>query len=129
MKLEGRRESTNVDDRRGQTMKKAGGLGLGGALIVGLLTLIFGGDPSDVISQLGGGVEYAQNYTPSAEEEELATFSKKILAGTEDVWTKLFKQMGKEYIPPKLVLYYRPEEEWLHQKADLSITAATNQFT
>ena len=105
MKLEGRRESTNVDDRRGQTMKKAGGLGLGGALIVGLLTLIFGGDPSDVISQLGGGVEYAQNYTPSAEEEELATFSKKILAGTEDVWTKLFKQMGKEYIPPKLVLY------------------------
>lgn len=106
MKLEGRRESTNVDDRRGQTMKKAGGLGLGGALIVGLLTLIFGGDPSDVISQLSGGVEYAQNYTPSAEEEELASFSKKILAGTEDVWTKLFKQMGREYIPPKLVLYF-----------------------
>jgi len=86
-------------------MKKAGGLGLGGLLIVGLLSLIFGGDPSEMINQLGGGIEYSQNYTPSAEEEELATFSKKILAGTEDVWSKIFRQMGREYIPPKLVLY------------------------
>lgn len=105
MKLEGRRESSNVDDRRGQTMKRAGGLGLGGTLIVGLLYLLFGGNPAEMINQLGGGIEYAGSYTPSAEEEELATFSKKILAGTEDVWTKLFRQMGKEYIPPKLVLY------------------------
>jgi predicted metalloprotease len=86
-------------------MKRAGGLGLGGTLIVGLLYLLFGGNPAEMMNQLGGGVEYQQNYTPSAEEEELATFSKKILAGTEDVWTKLFKQMGREYIPPKLVLY------------------------
>jgi len=105
MKLDGRRESTNVDDRRGSTMKKAGSLGLGGALIVGLITILLGGNPTDVINQLGGGIEYSQDYTPSAEEEELATFSKQILAGTEDVWTRVFKQMGREYIPPKLVLY------------------------
>ena len=40
------------------------------------------------------GDGYTETYTPSAEEEELATFAKQILAGTEDVWTDIFKQMG-----------------------------------
>lgn len=110
MKLDGRRLSTNVDDRRGKSVgKTAGGLGLGGAIIVGLLALIFGGDPSEVLEaagqMMGGGAMVETNYTPTPEEEELATFSKQILAGTEDVWTGIFKQMGKTYIPPKLVLY------------------------
>lgn len=106
MQLDGRRESTNVDDRRGKTVKTAGGLGLGGAIIVGILALLFGGNPSDVIqmaNQMGTGIE--TNYTPTPEEEELAKFSRQILAGTEDVWTKIFKQYGKTYVPPKLVLY------------------------
>lgn len=110
MKLDGRRLSTNVDDRRGKSVgKTAGGLGLGGAIIVGLLALIFGGDPSEVLEaagqMMGGGAMVETNYTPTPEEEELATFTKQILAGTEDVWTGIFKQMGKTYIPPKLVLY------------------------
>lgn len=109
MKLDGRRLSTNVDDRRGKSVKTAGGLGLGGAIIVGLLALIFGGDPSEVLEaagqMMGGGAMVETNYTPTPEEEELATFTKQILAGTEDVWTSIFKQMGKKYIPPKLVLY------------------------
>lgn len=110
MKLDGRRLSTNVDDRRGKSVgKTAGGLGLGGAIIVGLLALIFGGDPSEVLEaagqMMGGGAMVETNYTPTPEEEELATFTKQILAGTEDVWTGIFKQMGKKYIPPKLVLY------------------------
>ena len=112
MKLDGRRESTNVDDRRGaSTIAKAGSIGLGGIIIVGLITLLLGGDPTDVLRnvqemggagtiQTGGG-----NYTPTAEEEELATFAKQILAGTEDVWTKIFEQNGRKYIPPKLVLF------------------------
>lgn len=110
MKLDGRRLSTNVDDRRGKSVgKTAGGLGFGGAIIVGLLALIFGGDPSEVLEaagqMMGGGAMVETNYTPTPEEEELAVFSKQILAGTEDVWTGIFKQMGKTYIPPKLVLY------------------------
>lgn len=110
MKLDGRRLSTNVDDRRGKSVgKTAGGLGLGGAIIVGLLALIFGGDPSEVLEaagqMMGGGAMVETNYIPTPEEEELAVFSKQILAGTEDVWTGIFKQMGKTYIPPKLVLY------------------------
>lgn len=110
MKLDGRRESTNVDDRRGgSTVAKAGGIGLGGVIIIGLITLLMGGDPSDVIQNvqnMGGlGTEYTTSYTPTAEEEELATFAKQILAGTEDVWTKIFQQNGLTYTPPKLVLF------------------------
>lgn len=105
MNLEGRRESTNVEDRRG---KKVGiGLGIGGTIIVGLIALLMGRNPSEVlqtVNQMNGGGAQTE-YTPTAEEEELASFTKKILAGTEDVWTAEFKKMGKEYIPPKLVMF------------------------
>ena len=110
MRLDGRRESTNVEDRRGSTVAKAGGIGLGGIIIIGLITLLMGGDPTDVIQnvqQMGGAgtIQTGGDYTPTAEEEELATFTKQILAGTEDVWTKIFQQNGKTYTPPKLVLF------------------------
>lgn len=110
MKLDGRRVSTNVDDRRGghTAAKVGGGLGLGGIIIVGIITLMMGGDPSDVlqnVQQMGGYTTEQSDWTPSAEEEELATFAKQILAGTEDVWTQIFAQNGLQYVPPKLVLF------------------------
>ena len=110
MKLDGRRESTNVDDRRGGTIATAGGIGLGGLIIIGLITLLMGGDPTDVlenVQQMGGAgtTQVDPNWQPSAEEEELATFAKQILAGTEDVWAKIFEQNGRTYVPPKLVLF------------------------
>ena len=111
MKLDGRRESTNVDDRRGgSTIAKAGGIGLGGIIIIGLITMLLGGDPTDVlrnVQDMGGGstMQVDPNWQPSAEEEELATFAKQILAGTEDVWTKIFQQNGRTYEPPRLVLF------------------------
>ena len=107
MRLDGRRESTNVEDRRGRTVATAGGIGLGGLIIAGLITLLLGGDPTDVIRMAGQRQQTSttQDYTPSAQEEELATFSKRILAGTEDVWTKIFAQYGKTYTPPTLVLF------------------------
>ena len=110
MKLDGRRESTNVDDRRGGTIATAGGIGLGGLLIIGLITLLMGGDPTDVLENVqnmggAGQTQVDPNWTPSAEEQELATFAKQILAGTEDVWTRIFEQNGKTYVPPKLVLF------------------------
>ena len=110
MQLDGRRQSTNVDDRRGMSVgKTAGGLGLGGLIIVGLITLLMGGDPSEVIEQMGGlgdtEIVSQSGRTPTAEEEELAVFTKQILAGTEDVWTEIFAQSGRTYVPPKLVLY------------------------
>ena len=110
MRLDGRRQSTNVDDRRGMsTGKMAGGVGLGGLIIIGLLSLLLGGDPSEILEQMGGmsGTEIVSQSgrTPTAEEEELAVFSKQILAGTEDVWTEIFAQNNLTYRPPKLVLY------------------------
>lgn len=106
MNLSGRRESTNVDDRRGKRAVVGGGLGLGGIIIVCLIAMFLGKNPTEVIQNLNtGSVTTESSYTPTAEEEELASFAKKILAGTEDVWTAEFKKMGKQYIPPKLVLF------------------------
>ena len=108
MRLDGRRESRNVRDVRGKGGRNAG-IGLGGLVIIGVITWLLGGNPLDVVRQAGGleaitgGVE--GEYVPSAEEEALAKFSKQILAGTEDVWTAEFRRMGLTYEPPTLVLF------------------------
>lgn len=108
MRLDGRRESRNVRDVRGKG-GKAAGLSFGGLVVIGLITWLLGGNPLDVIEQAGGigAVINSENaeYVPTAEEEALATFSKKILAGTEDVWTAQFSRMGLTYEPPTLVLF------------------------
>lgn len=108
MRLDGRRESRNVRDVRGKG-GKAAGLGLGGLLIAGIITLILGGNPLEVL-QHAGGLEIIMGsqdteYVPTAEEEALARFSRQILAGTEDVWTAEFRRMGLTYEPPTLVLF------------------------
>lgn len=112
MRLNGRRESSNVEDRRGRSSGAiAGGMGIGGLVIAALLTWVMGGNPLDVLqnvdpSALGSVTEQPANGQQfSAEEEELAKFSKQILAGTEDVWTEVFSKEGMEYKPPRMVLY------------------------
>jgi len=112
MQLDGRRQSSNVEDRRGtrSTVGKVGGLGLGGVIIVGLITLLMGGDPSDVIEtvnqmQSGNTTETVDPSSFSQEEQELAVFASQILAGTEDVWTAIFKANNLTYKAPKLVLF------------------------
>ena len=108
MKLDGRRVSGNVDDRRGASRTlKAGGLGLGGIIIVGLIAWLMGGDPTEVVNQVSnmGTTTQQTEYTPSPEEEALATFSAQILASTEDVWSEIFRQNGRTYTAPKLVLF------------------------
>lgn len=111
MRLNGRRESSNVDDRRGRRSGVAGmgGLGIGGVVVVALITWLMGGNPLDALQYVDTGqmtnVTTQGEQQFSAEEEELAKFSKQILAGTEDVWDEEFRKMGKEYIPPRMVLY------------------------
>lgn len=113
MKLNGRRESSNVDDRRGKASGIAGigGLGIGGIIIYLLFTWMSGGDMSQAVQsvaeqQMGNVTTQSNNGREfTAEEQELAKFSSQILAGTEDVWTEVFRGMGKEYVPPKMVLY------------------------
>lgn len=108
MRLDGRRESRNVKDVRGKG-GKAAGLGLGGLVIIGIISWLMGGNPLEVIEQAGGleaitGSQQTE-YVPTAEEEALAKFSKQILAGTEDVWTAEFRKLGLTYEPPTLVLF------------------------
>mgnify|MGYP003623828948 CR=1 FL=1 len=108
MRLDGRRTSDNVDDRRGKIPGGKAGLGIGGLIITGLIVWLMGGNPLQVVTQQlsEGALNTSQeNYTPSAEEEEVALFSKKILAGTEDVWTEIFKQNGMTYTSPEMVLF------------------------
>ena len=107
MRLDGRRESSNVEDRRGMSGGKMAGLGIGGIIIVGIITLLMGGDLGDVIKQAANqGGTTVQSYEPTAENEELAKFSRQILASTEDVWSKVFKEQNLgTYKAPTLVLY------------------------
>ena len=109
MRLDGRRESSNVDDRRRSGGGKKAGIGIGGLVIAALITWMMGGNPLSVLTQADlGSIMTEQSggtYEPTAEEEALAKFSKQILAGTEDVWTKEFQKMGRTYEPPRLVLF------------------------
>ena len=105
MRLEGRRESTNVEDRRGKkTVATAGGIGIGGILIY-LLISFLGGDPSQVLQTQTTQTEYTQEQDYSQVDVELMQFCKQILAGTEDIWTAEFKKIGRTYIPPKMVIF------------------------
>ena len=110
MRLEGRRESENVEDRRGMgTGTKVGLGGLGGLIIAGLITLLMGGNLGDVLQQAGtmGIQNEATTQTDfSEEEQQLAQFARIIEASTEDVWSQIFRENGLgEYEPPTLVLY------------------------
>lgn len=111
MNLEGRRESSNVEDRRGLSGGAKAGIGGIGAIIIALILSFFtGGDLSSVLQNVGemgtmGGEETTQQEF-TQEEQELAAFSKKILAGTEDVWSQIFQENGwGEYKNPTMVLY------------------------
>ena len=108
MRLGGRRTSDNVDDQRGIGGKLGGkSLGIVGLIVVGLIVWLMGGNPLDIVKQQVGTGLTGQDteYVPTAEEEAMATFASQILAGTEDVWTVVFHEMGKEYVPPKMVLF------------------------
>ncbi|MBM6993600.1 MAG: neutral zinc metallopeptidase [Prevotella sp.] len=115
MRLTGRRESNNVEDRRGLSGgAKAGIGGIGGIIIIALFTFLSGGNIGDVVTNvaqsgaLTGGNEQTQQQGEqqfTEEEQQLAKFSRQILAGTEDVWSKEFEKMGRKYTPPTLVLF------------------------
>lgn len=114
MRLSGRRESNNVEDRRGMsTGAKAGIGGIGGIILIAVITLMSGGNLGDVVNNVvqQGAMSGVQEEQVSGqrefteEEQELAKFSRQILAGTEDVWGKVFQQMGRKYTPPTLVLF------------------------
>ncbi len=115
MRLDESRESQNVEDRRGfggagqggGGMIRTGGLGLGGLLILLVVSYLFGVDPMQLISTDDGspaGSTTAPAGPPPA-NDPVATFASKVLASTEDTWTAIFARSGQRYPPPTLVLF------------------------
>ena len=112
MLWKGRRQSENVEDRRGITGR---GVALGGglgALALTIIVLLLGGNPQEVMQSLQtsqpANQEQAQPLTQ--EEKDLGEFVGVILADTEDVWNQVFQQAGEQYRDPKLVLFTNATE-------------------
>jgi hypothetical protein len=112
MRLDGRRESSNVEDRRGMSGGRKAGLGIGGIIIAMAIAYFTGGNPLEAGMQAAQQsmsqnteVSEGQQREFTEEEQALAKFSTQILGGTEDVWTKIFKEQGATYQVPTMVLY------------------------
>src|SRR5690349_2051557 len=107
MRWRGERESTNIEDRRGLSGGKiAVGGGLGTVVIM-IIALLFGADPRQLLQQVpddqSGQVQTSRPQNP--QEEELKQFVGVVLGKTEDVWHDIFRQNGREYREPHLVLF------------------------
>ncbi|MDE6369793.1 MAG: neutral zinc metallopeptidase [Muribaculaceae bacterium] len=112
MRLDGRRNSSNITDRRGVSGRKVGiGGGIIGVIIIAAVTLFSGGDMGDVIGNvagqmLGDNVSVSSTREPDAEDQRLFDLASKVLAGTEDVWTREFQRQGwGEYECPQMVIF------------------------
>lgn len=107
MRLGDRRTSSNIEDRRGTRYGRAGGIGIG-TIVLALVAMYFGQDPSVVLQnvQNQGAVEEQQGpYQESAEEAEARDLVGKVLADTEDAWGEIFSAAGRTYEQPTLVLF------------------------
>jgi uncharacterized protein len=111
MQWQGRRESTNVEDRRGMSgpVRMGGGLGLGGLLLVLAISYFTGQNPAELLQGSdpgGGGV--SQPGPPATDKS--SEFMRVVLADTEDTWRSLFSQMGQQYQDARLVLFEQATE-------------------
>ncbi len=109
MKWSGRRESSNMDDRRSIS---GGKVALGGGaigLVILLINMFMGGDSSQLLNQVQQQMQQQGSQTEavplSKEDEEMGKFVSVVLADTEDVWHKVFAENGLQYEEPKLVLF------------------------
>ncbi|MBX3415803.1 MAG: neutral zinc metallopeptidase [Pirellulales bacterium] len=108
MRWQGRRESSNVEDRRrisGGPMIVGGGLG---TILLLVVIVLLGGDPQALLEQLpqqAGPIQQQGNEPLDPEDEKLRQFVSVVLADTEDVWNEQFRRLGREYQEPTLVLF------------------------
>ena len=109
MRFDNSRESSNVEDRRGGGGGlPIGGKGIGiGTIVLALVAMYFGVDPSVVLNQ---AVESpaprasSRQAAPPANDAE-SKFIRHVLGETEDTWQQIFRQNGKQYVEPTLVLF------------------------
>ncbi|HEY9675798.1 MAG TPA: neutral zinc metallopeptidase [Waterburya sp.] len=109
MRWELGRKSTNVEDRRGTQISGpvvGGGIG---AIVLSVIVALLGGDPSVILNQREAPSTRPRTESPqtqrNAANDRMADFVSVVLADTEDTWHNLFRQMGRTYVDPKLVLY------------------------
>ena len=101
MRWEGRRESGNVEDRRGMGM--GGGIGLplgggvGGLVLLLLISWLTGTNPLDLISTSSVPQDQSIGTTGVRDDDPQAKFISVVLADTEDTWRELFTRMNREY--------------------------------
>ena len=107
MRWRGERQSTNIEDRRGMSVGRVAVGGGLGTIVIMILALLFGVNPQQLFEQLPSdqapGVQSSRPTSP--EEEELKQFVGVVLAKSEDVWTDVFRQNGRQYREPTLVLF------------------------
>jgi len=119
MRWQGRDESSNIEDRRGNSSGGRFGGGFRGVplrgkpgLILVVIVVVAGFYGIDLTPLLTGGQSLgspdssiSQPYVPTEKEQELARFTSVVLKTTEDAWQDIFRQSNREYPDPKLVLY------------------------
>jgi len=116
MRLEGQRESENVEDRRGMGPARIGGMGgigLGGIVLILALSYFTGTNPLTILNMLGGLQDMPSGPTVAPEEtvptgapsDQLGRFAAIVLADTEDTWRDLLPRIGHRYDDPRLVLF------------------------
>jgi predicted metalloprotease len=110
MRWRGRRQSENIEDRRGMRIGRTAGIGGIGLVAVYLISMYFGVDPAVLLSgvqtsQVGSGPAGSQPYAETATEAERRQRIAVVLADTEDVWGTVMKEMQGNYSAPKLVLF------------------------
>jgi len=102
MKWLGRRGSGNIDDRRGMS---GGGMAIGGGtIILVILGLLFGGDPQSILNQVSQS-QPAQEGKIGSPQDDAGKFADVVLADTDELWTELFRENGKQYERPTMVLF------------------------
>ena len=112
MRLDDERESDNVEDRRGEGgrggFSVGHGVGIGTVILALVASYFLGIDPSVMLSLFSGGGSPAPQSAPAHKppaSDEMASFVSKVLADTEDTWSVIFQQSGRQYQNPKLVLF------------------------
>ena len=106
MLWQGRRESDNVEDARGSggggRIMVGGGIG---TVVLVVLYLVLGGDLQTLFNSQQAQLPQTAQYDNQAPRDEASKFVAVVLADTEDAWNEVFRQMGREYQEPRLVLF------------------------
>jgi uncharacterized protein len=111
MRIDGERESDNVEDLRGSSgggmMGGKRGIGIGSIVIAAIAYFVFGINPMTTLGVVGGGSSEPVQQAPVASNanDPLKKFARVVMAQTEDAWTQVFKEQGKVYRPTKLVMF------------------------